>query len=149
MYSGPPAARRLEEYSGSTIHRRSLICANIIVDLHLRIAQHLLGTMEFSSGSFLNSLGQELGNLSPEMYEELVEAIMKASHGPMGGKPLTRLPVLFSFKPNEDTAMYKSIGKTRVYGALRFMMCKLLFYITWTAINLFCRILLYYISANK
>ena len=70
MYSGPPAARRVEEYSGSTIHRRSLICANLIVDLHLRIAQNLLGSPEFASGDFLNSLGQELGSLPPELYEE-------------------------------------------------------------------------------
>ena len=50
---------------------------------------------------------------------------MQASNGSMCGKPLTRLPVLLSFRPNEDTSMYKAIGKTRLYGALRLMMCKL------------------------
>ena len=125
MHSGPPAARRVEEFSGATIHRRSLILADLMIDLHLRVAQCLLGTMEFSSGNFLNALGQELGNLSPELYEELMTTFIKAANGPMGGKPLTRLPVLFQFQPGEDNVMYKAIGKTRFFGVLRYMMCKL------------------------
>ena len=122
MYSGPPAARRVSDHGGPTVHRRSLTVGTVMVDLHFRIAQFLVGSPAFATAAFLEALGVELGTISPEIYEDFVQSFFDSVRVPMRGGDLVKTPVFFNFYDNEDVGVYRDMGKTRLFALFRFMM---------------------------
>ena len=127
MLSGPQAAKKVCDYGGATVHRRSMIMANLVVDFHLRVAQHLVGTSAFSTLPFMHALGAELGKIDPAVYDEFVEAYAKSARGRMNGGELTKIPVFFDFSVGDkNSAMYRALGSTKLFSLLRCMMGMLL-----------------------
>ena len=123
MLSGPSAAKRLSEYAGRTIHRRSMILANLVIDFHVRLCQHLVGTSSFASDGFIHALGSELGQVDGRLYEEFVDVYTKTAKPKMNGGDLTKVPIFFDFSVGDkDSAMYRALGGTKLYGLLRYMM---------------------------
>ena len=125
MLSGPPAAKKLtQEYSGVTLHRRNLVMANLVVDFHARLATQQLASSSFANVQFCQALGAELGSMEASVVEELVTSFVDRSKSQLEGRDLTQVPVMFQFHESSDHGMYKTIGKTKFFGLLRFMMSK-------------------------
>ena len=125
MYSGSPAAQKVNnEIAGNTLHRRSLVLANLFVDFHIRLATSELGTSSFSTTEFLQGLGAEFGGVDGGVYEEFMKTFVAGAASSMKGRSLSKTPVLYMFQPGMDMDMYKQLGKTRMFALMRFMMGK-------------------------
>lgn len=125
MYSGAPAAKKLcTDYGGSTLHRRSLVLVDLFIDFHLRLSEQQMASPCFNSIEYYHGLGKEFGAASAEVYDEFARAFVDGSRGPLRGRPLTKVPILFAFTPQQDVDMYKIVAKTRFFSILRYMMSK-------------------------
>ena len=125
MYSGAPAAKKLcTDYGGSTVHRRSLVLCDLYIDFHLRLSAQQMASPCFNSAEYYHGLGREFGGLTADIFEEFVRAFMDGSRGPLRGRPLTKVPILFAFAPQQDLEMYKVVARTKLFSLLRYMMSK-------------------------
>ena len=126
MYTGPPASRKVvDEFGGSTLHRRNVAVGPLVIDFHVRLSAFEMGSPQFGSPEFLRALGAELGGVDSAIYEEFLESFIKSAKVAMLGRPLTKVPVLFMFGREQDTDMYRTVAESRYFGLLRYMMCKL------------------------
>ena len=127
MLLGTNASSRLiRNYSGLTVHRRSVQLKKFFIDLHMRVRESLVQTSAFGGYGYLNMLGQELGNLQGGHYENLVEYFLEYLRLTAPGGETDSTTVLGLFPA--DYGLYARLTDTAIYRSLRFMMCKYCFF---------------------
>lgn len=123
MLLGTQASTRLQtEFSGVTVHRRSVKSKKeYFADLHVRVRDALATSTAFGGMNYLNMLGQELGAMDGDVYQDVVDFFINyltmTAPGNVGDT------TVLGIFPG-DFGLYARMTDTALYRSLRFMMCK-------------------------
>ena len=121
MLVGPSSAQAAIQRGGVTVHRRRCGVLKLLLDLHCRIGDADLQTSYFGDAGYLNRLGEALGGLSDQVWEDFVALFIRRATQQDPGR-VTRVPYLYHFP--EDLNLYLVLLDSDLCQILRNMMSK-------------------------
>ena len=123
MLLGTQASSRLQtEFSGVTVHRRSVKSKKkFFADLHVRVRDALVTSTAFGGVNYLNMLGQELGAMDGDIYQDVVDFFV--DYLTITAPETVGDTTVLSVFPG-DFGLYARMTDTALYRSLRFMMCE-------------------------